>query len=441
MRPATATRHEATEYLPSTEILPALEVAGYSRDHAIATLTRLASSLKRELSLADETEVISTEGGAVKIMNLAGVLRLAPGVEVDLAPKFLGHHHVGWREDWLAIANLTGQGRILPAADIASSYGRSSDLASLIGRSFVARYRQNEHRPLRLYRRHEWSDWVLTGEIDVESLTTLGPDGYSQTSVSLDRLNPFNAVLRAAATTLLGQVRDPTVRSQIARIRDHLPDQPISSTALPPVPSRHRRWAPLLQLSQQVLATYDVTLRPSSGVDVVAPGFLVRTWQAWERLVFVALRKSWGDQAARFQLPESWGRRRTSVVEVKPDVTITARDGKAPIDAKYKTRVDFGHRSIAQTDLMETVAFADACQSPGCVLLYPRLADPGGNQLECGACEVFDRVWVGDVEIVGVEVEVRGIGAPGGYDSFSRQLASAVADLHPGMPSPRDAEV
>jgi 5-methylcytosine-specific restriction enzyme subunit McrC len=433
LSPASVARHEATEYRESSEILLALEAAGYTRDHAIATLTRLGSRLKRQLSIGDETEVISINGGATKIMNLAGVLPLAPGVEVDLAPKFLGHEHLGWREDWLAIANLTGQGRILFGSEIAGSYGRSSDLASLIGRSFVAGYRENEHRPLRLYRRHEWSDWILTGEIDVESTGPLDRNGYSQTSVSLDLLNPFNAVIGAAATALLGQIRDPTVRAQLARIRSRLPEQPISSVRLPPVPSRHRRWAPLLELSQQILATYDVTLRPSSTAEVLAPGFLVRTWQAWERLIYVALRKTWGDRAARFQLAGKWGMRRSGPVEVKPDVTMVSAAGRAPIDAKYKTRVEFGRRSISQTDLMETVAFADACESPGCVLLYPKLVDKKGGQEECGACEVFDQVWVGAVEISGVEVEVRGIGALGGYETFSRRLASDVAKLHPGI--------
>lgn len=431
MPAAPASRLEVTEYSPSYELLPALESAGLARDRAIATLARLSSSLKRQFSFEEDSSPISVEGGAVKVRDLAGILKIAPGVEIDLAPKFLGHLHPGWREDWLAIANLTGEGRVLPGFGVAGSYGQSSDLASLIGRTFVAAFREVERRPLRVYRRSSWSDWVLSGEFDFESTVDLGADGYSQTAVSLDSVNPFNAVVRGAATTLLREVRDAAVRAQVARIRSLIPPQPAPPAALPPVPSRHRRWEPVLELSQRILDAFDVTLRRRQRDEAHAPGLLVRTWRAWERLVFVGLRREWSDQAVLPQRPLPWARREGKPVNVRPDSVVAGNDRLAPLDAKYKTRIDRGRRKISQADLMESAAFADAAGSESVTLLYPRLAAPGRDPLECGACEEFDRVEIGEKEVVGVEVEVRGIGQPGGYAGFSSKLATDLAEISP----------
>jgi 5-methylcytosine-specific restriction enzyme subunit McrC len=252
----------------------------------------------------------------------------------------------------------------------------------------------------------------------------------------LDRQNQFTAIIREAADALLREVRDPVVRSQLARIRDELPRHGTIPARFPTIPSRHRAWGPLLELAWQILQGFDVTLTPPAGKDDArAPGFLVRTWQAWERLVFVALRREWGDQRVHSQEEHVWGWRGSKPVNVKPDTSIHAPTLIAPVDAKYKTRVDLGRQAIRQSDLMEASAFIDACGGDAAVLLYPRLAEEGGAPGDCGSCTEFDRVDIGPKVVLGVEVEVRGIGKPGGYAEFANRLALDLQGIHPALAS------
>ena len=60
-----------------------------------------------------------------------------------------------------------------------------------------------------------------------------------------------------AAGALLSEVRDPIVRAQISRIHQAIPPQGRPPTRMRSVPSRHRRWGPLLELSQQILDGFD----------------------------------------------------------------------------------------------------------------------------------------------------------------------------------------
>src|SRR5205807_2214379 len=126
-----------------------------------------------------------------------------------------------------------------------------------------------------------------------------------------------------------------------------------------------------------------------------APGLIVRTWQAWERLTFVALRRVWGDQYVVAQEQHPWAIRGTQTLMVRPDITVRGGPTAALLDAKYKTRIDRGRRTIAQTDLTEGSAFMDACGSDSIVLLYPRLAEPDVAIAPCGSCFEFDRVQIG----------------------------------------------
>jgi 5-methylcytosine-specific restriction endonuclease McrBC regulatory subunit McrC len=386
--------------------------------------------LKRQLSLGDDNPPIAIDGDAIKVMNLAGVLRMSPQVEIDLAPKFLGHHYSGWREDFLAISNLTGHGRIFSGERVSAIYGQSADLASLIGRNFVREYRSNSRSGLRTYRQRKWRDADLVGSLDTDGLAQVGKDGFLQTSTVLDGFNPFNGVIRAAAEALLGEVRDPIVRNQIAQIHRELPPQGPSPNRLPRLPGRNRHWQPLIELSLEVLKGFDVRLEEG---QVAAPGFLVRTWQAWERLVFLALRLERGDNRTAFQMEHAWAMRGDSPLFVKPDVTLDPETIAAPVDAKYKTRLDKRNLKITQTDLMEVSAFMEATHSNATVLLYPRLAIEGEAPVACGTCRAFDQVEIGERTVIALDVEVRGIGERGGYETFARGLSAGVEHHHPSL--------
>jgi 5-methylcytosine-specific restriction enzyme subunit McrC len=427
-------RIPVTEQSPSPDVLPALEAAGVDLVHAEGLLTRLSGSLRQQFRLrSDESPIeINHDRGTVTISNLAGVLRLAPGVELDVAPKFLGQHHSGWRTDFLAIANLTGQGRILPGGRVSAAIGDPTDLASLIGRTFVAEYLENQRIPLRVYRTRRWRSEELEGELDLDGLAEVGAEGIPQITISFDRANPFNAVIARAARVLLSEVRDPAVRNQVAHIYSQLPRSLPVPRRLPPMPSRHRRWAPLVELSQRIIAGFDVSLKPD---HLLAPGFLVRTWQAWERLTFLALRSELGDDRTAAQHDVAWANRGTDdIVYVRPDIVVDASTAPKPLDAKYKARLDRRSQRISQADLMEASAFIEACGHDRIVLLYPRLGD--GPASPCGTCTEFDRVEIGTRTVIALNVEVRGVGNPGGYRAFASALTAGVLKADPSLAAP-----
>lgn len=428
MARAPRLRVEATELEGSTEVIPALVGAGMTSTEAVAVLARSSARLRRSLRLPEGEGPILIDGETVKVVNVAGVVRLAPSVELDIAPKFLGFAHPGWREDLLAISNYTRHGSFI-SQQVRAGIGRAGDLASVIGRAFVTEFWQHYRKPLRLYRERRWRDFELEGELDADLAHEQSADGFPQRAVVLDRRNPYNAVIAAAADVLIGDVRDATVRGQLLRVRSFLGAQaPPRPNFLRPVPARHEPWADLVELSRVVASGSDLTLHADR---FEAPGYVIRTWEAWEQLVYLALRSELGFARVKHQLPRAWGEREGRDLSVYPDVTILGPESPRLVDAKYKTRVQGGRSRIAQSDLMEGAAFMAACETDAIVLLYPRPASK--EAIPCGAAELFDSVTVTPGRrILGLEVEARGFSARNAHREFASRLTAAVAEAFTG---------
>src|SRR5262249_14988522 len=98
-------------------------------------------------------------------------------------------------------------------------------------------------------------------------------------------------------------------------------------------------------------------------------------------------------------------------------------------DAKYKGTVGRGNTVIGNADIYESEAFLIAAGTDRLALLHPKVAEPADEPLEVGTCERFSRVDVGEHVILGIEVEARAIGAPGGYARFSENLANGLRDI------------
>lgn len=417
-------RVPTTEYQSSVEVIPALVAAGMSGNEATAALSRKSGQLRRSLRLEEGEGPIIVDGEGVKLINVAGVIRLAPGVELDVAPKFLGHAHAEWREDLLAISNYTQRGRI-SSQHVRAQPGRTGDLASVIGRAFVSEFWRHQRKPLRLYRQRGWRDFSLDGELDVGELSEQSSEGLPQRAVVLDRRNPYNALLAGAADRLISEARDGVVRSQLHRVRALMgaQDAPLARS-LGPVPTRHQQWEGLIELSKRVVSGADLTLRADR---YEAPGFIVRTWEAWERLTFLALRRRFGADRVFAHQEHRWGSREGEPLMVRPDVTLSCTTHPPRLlDAKYKARFDRKDQRIAQTDLMEASAFMAACQAERIVLLYPR-SSASGPATPCGSASVFDLVTLTPgTQVVALDVEVRGFGAGNQHRRFAERLALAV---------------
>lgn len=419
-------RVPTTEYVASTDVVPALVAAGMSATEATATLSRNSARLRRSLRLSEGEGPILVGGETVKVVEIAGVIRLAPGIELDVAPKFLGDKHSEWREDLLAISNYTQRGRISPQ-HVRARVGQTGDLASVIGRTFVDEFREHYRKPLRVYRQQHWRDFSLDGELDTDEVHERSPDGLPQRAVVLDRRNPYNGLLAKAADVLIGDVRDGAVRNQLHRVRGLLGPQDSPPRVMRPVPARHEPWDGLVALAKHVVSGADLTLQADR---YKAPGFVVRTWEAWERLTFLALRRELGFAAVMAQEEHEWGWRGNESITVKPDVTI-ARGADPPclVDAKYKTRVERKVQRIAQADLMEASAFMEACGADRIALLYPRTA-AAGSQEPCGSASIFDCATIlPGRQVVAVAVELRGFSAHNTHRQFAKQLTAAVGEV------------
>jgi 5-methylcytosine-specific restriction enzyme subunit McrC len=384
-------------------------------------LVTASERLKRELAVPFQP--IEVAGDGVRVSGIAGLVRVAPGLELEVAPKFLGVDDASWRADFFVVASISRFGRVLETDSVAGGFGERGDLATLVGRTGVRLYWANHRRPIRLYRRRQWVDFDVDGDVDAEALIAPSEDGFGQEAVSLERNNTFNQVLGVAFASLLPEIRDPDVRRQVGRVAASLPRLPRNRPGRFPslVPARHRDWQTLYALGRQVMAGFGVDY---VGRELLAPGYAVKTADAWQDLVSFALEAQLGTKASKRLASFPWAARGTAPVSVTPDVSVSFPSANALVDAKYKGRRDDDERRISSSDLYESYAFSRASGRSTVLLVYPRTA--GLPRLALGSGREFDRVTVDDTTVVGVEVECRGLAQRGGFRTFATALVAAL---------------
>ncbi|MFD3443115.1 hypothetical protein ACFDTO_00745 [Microbacteriaceae bacterium 4G12] len=360
--------------------------------------------------------------------GIAGLLRLSPDLELEIVPKFLDDADSSWQEDFFLLALFSQTGRILPHEHIRAGQGARGDLASLVGRTLAQMYWENHRRPIRTYRGRPVTEFSYDGDVDPLDLLIPEPDGFPQTVLQLSRDNEYNAVIAGAVRALLPETQDAETRKQLLRVQQGLALQSPSISAVPRrLPARHRHWQAAYDLSAAVLRGLGVGFAAD---HLLAPGFLLRTWSTWQSLVEAALRTGLPDRVVLGQQQYPLGQRLEEPLKVRPDVTVL--DGKRSVlvvDAKYRTRGDTTP-SVNASDIYETLAFLRATACREAVLLYPRRASDGAPQSP-GTATVFELVEVGSERVTGMLVECRGISGSGGYEAFSRTLATA---LRPYLP-------
>jgi hypothetical protein len=395
--------------------------------HEVAALLGETSRRLRKLQRL-ENEPIVIDGDHVKVVELAGLIRVETGLELEVAPKFLGHETVGWREDFFRIASLAQGGRILPHEEISAGRGQSNDLASLVGHVMVALFKEEQRRLIRLYRRRRWDDFEIDGDLDEESVFLPSEIGFGQEKIVLERGNRFNEIIAEAARLLIPEVEDQDVRRQLQRMFAHLSPQrrPLTVAGSPQrVPSRHRRWQQLYDVSRRVVAGFGMDFELE---EAPAPGFVLRTWPAWEDLLYLAMRTGLRGDEVEAQQGHAFGKRDGKEFDVTPDGTVSNHGVKFLWDAKYKADWERGRRRVSATDVYEANAFLEAATVREIALLYPRLASIG-DAIACGEVDVFETVELDSGTIYGVSVEARGISARGGFQRFSANLADGVSQM------------
>jgi len=383
---------------------------------------------------------LSIIGDSVRAVNMAGLLRVAPGIEIEIAPKFLGldSDNPRWREDFFFLATLSHHGRLLNSDKLKAKTGDRGDLHILVARALIEMFKSNERRPLRTYRKKIDFDFSFDGDVDPESIILPEPDGFEQTSIVYSRQNAYNSTILAATREILPSLRDPGIIAQLERMVQALsPQKNGNSTARhSKLPSRARRWQSLHDLSVDVLNGFGLSFSTGSAR---APGYIFDTWRVWEDTLNISLRIGFKNANVKTQDPSVLGKRFRVIDNVKlspsnasviPDIKIVGNDQTIPrflVDAKYKGRIEKGRTRITEADLYESLAFSKATKCEVVVLAYPAI--PVDRKRTLGSVETFEIIEVDNVFILGVEIETRGISSTGGLSRFSNKCAACLEEL------------
>ncbi|MGV3569888.1 MAG: 5-methylcytosine restriction system specificity protein McrC [Ramlibacter sp.] len=401
------------------------EITGLDRSRASQLLAE--AGVRVATSLGFGSNPVSIDARGVRALDFAGLIRLSPALELEVAPKFLGDAHPNWREDFFFLSTLSKHGRLLATERLSAAGGAPRDLATLVARSLTGMYEARKRRPLRSYRRVKEVDFFVDDDPDPVDLRFPGPDGFEQEVVKFDRRNPWNAAMREAAKELLAEVGDPDASSALLRmVEDLAPQHWTGATSRKRIPARHRAWKPVHELSLDVLSGLGINYKLGRAH---APGYVVSTWQVWEDLLTVAARLGFGSGAVRDQKGVKLGTKHlpsglSSAVNVFPDLLITPGGGAARfvLDAKYKGHIEKDPLKTKESDIYEAMAFAKATNCPIVVLAYP--APPLAAPLPPGSCEIFETVVIDQLRIVSTYVEARDIAKPGALRQFAQNLRS-----------------
>jgi hypothetical protein len=388
---------------------------------------RAASSLRLNYN------PISVDARGARAIDFAGLIRLGPSLELEVAPKFLGLDDTDarWREDFFFLSTLSRHGRLLASERLSASGGSPRDLSTLVARAITSMYEVRKRRPLRSYRRVSETDFFIDGDPDPMDLIFPSPDGFEQEFIRFDRRNGWNADIAAAAKELLPEVSAPSTASSLLRVIEDLSPQNAPGSRRKPIPARHRTWKPLHELSIDVLGGLGLSYTQG---QAHAPGYLLDTWRVWEDLLTVAARLGFGRNAVVPQKGYPLGTKTkistgaVNRLSVYPDCMIES-DGTRPrmlLDAKYKGHIEKGRLRIGEADIYEALAFSKATGCNLVALAYP--AQPNGAPQPVGTCTVFEKAVVDAVQVVGIQIETRLISRSGALKMFAANMASGVSN-------------
>lgn len=426
-------RFQLAEYGAPVDLIGQLtHQANIDRDRAARLIA--AAGERAAKSLRFSNSPLFAEGGGIRAADFAGMIRLGPAIELEVAPKFLGKDEINsrWREDFYFLANLSRHGRLLASERLRASGSAPKDLASLIARSLTGMYWDNRRRPLRAYRRARIDDFFVEGDVDPVDFRFPESDGFRQEVVRYDRNNQFNAAILTAARALLPETGDTEAAAGLLRVVQDLPPQKLSAARrLRTVPGRSRAWQPVIDLSNDVIDGFGLSYKEGASS---APGYVLSTWQAWEDLLTIAVRLVYGSALATAQKEYLLGTRTnipagtTSNVRVYPDLIVDSPElPQFIIDAKYKTNAQKGAVRIAESDTFEAMGFAKASGCERVVFAYPALAS--STIAELGETSFFESIKIGATHIYAAYVEVRGISQRGGIEKFGRNLKSGLKKM------------
>lgn len=397
---------------PYKEPIPSLAIRlGIEPYDLMSCLSAADAYLCKRLSLNGSLHI---ERNRFSFERVAGIFPVCDQLEIEVVPKFMDGNEA-WRADFLLLLARTKWGLLAERQMISTTRSKDRGISDALAMVFLSMFDSVSHVPIRTYRRKQIRQFEIEGDLFEESVVLPERDGFLQDVTEFTRQNIYNAVIVEVTRLLINSVTDFDLKSRLIRVATQLGGQSRLDAAPPrSVPSRFRGWQDLYSLCIDILDGYGIDY--ISQGEMLSPGFVVRTSDAWEEFLRQTLVAGLKDCRVAFQEKHPFARRDAAVMKVRPDYILRTPDGHALlVDAKYKSH-DASVGTISNSDVYEGRAFMEATGIQRLVLLYPYGSPVGG-----GHFAEFQHVRDDGWDIYGVRVHP-GLIASGGLSVFGEEI-------------------
>lgn len=404
--------------------------SGFSVEEIVSGLSMANQRIAEKLKIHRDT--LQLVDGKIRAIGIAGIVQLTKEIELEIAPKFItAVNDDSWKETLYLLSTMSKYGDILTTEKIHADTSYKSSLYDIASRILAYEYLLYKRKPIRQYRKNQFRDFSIEGDIDFSTVFERHPDGVRQSAVRFDRLNAYNATISKAMQIVRPYASNPQTQNILSAAILEFGAQGAPSKKKLNVPARNREWKQAYDLS------YDIILGLGTAYDagrLLSPGFVVDTWQLWEWLITAGMRT---DNIAYKAIPQSqnlWGIKESAGkqynVNVFPDVEMRMTDGSETpvflVDAKYKILKNMGTGEIERADLYEGFAFCKATRTRKLVLVYPENESPSNIP---GTVRLYSSYFLGDIVIYAVLVSFGSIKKKGGVYTFAQNLQAGIKDI------------
>lgn len=376
---------------------------------------------------------LSVSNEKLRALGIAGTIRLTKDIELEIIPKFFSSTcDAQWKSSLFLLAALSKYGSIILGDHIRANTAYQDSLYDIAGRILAEGYVANRRKPLRTYRRERFVDFSIDGEIDFDTIYERNPDGVYQEKIVFDRVNVYNATIKAAMRIVLPYVRDVSTQNIIKRALQELGEQCQTPHHKVLIPARNKEWGEVYNLS------FDIVQGMGGSFDegkILSPSFIVDTWRIWQWLITSGLKT--GLKSEYLVIPQAkteWGIKRADHHEKKihvfPDVAIYERTQQTIpaflVDAKYKSLENDEAVKVERSDIYEAFAF---CNATGAKKLYLAYPSPLQTNEIAGNVTLLASYYIRDIEISVIHVGFGTINRQGNLFSFCQKLSEDILSL------------
>ena len=302
-----------TEDSPYSKTIPSLaKELGVDRYELASSLYGADAYLSKRLSISGSLRI---DRDRFTFSRIAGIFPVTEQLEVEVIPKFMNGNEA-WRSDFLLLLARTRWGVLAERQMVSTSKSRDRGINDSLAMVFLTMFDKVSHVPIRTYQRQILQQFEIEGDLDEETVLLPDKDGFIQTVTEFTRRNDYNAVIAAAAQILSQSASDFDLRARLTRAVYQLGPQGSLPTSIPRmVPSRFRNWSDIYGLSIDILDGYGIDYVNQG--EVMSPGFVVRTSDAWEEFIRQALVAGMESCTVAFQEKHPFAKRDNSTLNFR----------------------------------------------------------------------------------------------------------------------------